>query len=187
VLHRPGKRNEGRRKVEVPGPPLALRLVVAEVRDLEARVLARWPLLTNAPTESAGAATVARWHYFRWRIEGLHKLLKAAGWQLESWLQRDGERLLTKLLIALAACASVWALERRHDAESAAFQRLLMELSGRQTKRGREVTTGGMLAGLWVLQAAVGPMARHGPEGLNAMLEDHLPLFATKKECHMSL
>jgi hypothetical protein len=187
VLHRPGKRNEGRRKVEVPGPPLALRLVVAEVRDLEARVLARWLLLTNAPTESAGAATVARWYYFRWRIEGLHKLLKAAGWQLESWLQRDGERLLTKLLIALAACASVWALERRHDAESAAFQRLLMELSGRQTKRGREVTTGGMLAGLWVLQAAVGPMARHGPEGLNAMLEDHLPLFATKKECHMSL
>jgi hypothetical protein len=181
VLHRPGKRNEGKKKVEVPGPPLPLRLVVTEVRDLSGRVLARWLLLTNVPSESADTATVARWYYFRWRIESLHKLLKAAGWQLEGWLQRNGERLLTKLLLAFGACASVWALERRHDAESVAFQRLLMELSGRQTKRGREVTTSGILAGLWVLQAAVGPMARHGPERLNAMLEDHLPLFATNQ------
>jgi hypothetical protein len=179
VLHRPGKRNEGKKKVEIPGPPLPLRLVVTEVRDLNGRVLARWLLLTNVPTELADTATIARWYYFRWRIESMHKLLKAAGWQLESWLQRNGERLLTKLLLAFGACASIWALERRHDAESVAFQQLLMGLSGRQTKRGREVTTSGLLAGLWVVQAAVGPLARHGPERLNAMLEDHLPLFAT--------
>jgi hypothetical protein len=181
VLHRPGKRNEGKRKVEIPGPPLPLRLIVTEVRDLKGRVLARWLLLTNVPTELADTATIAQWYYFRWRIEGLHKLLKAAGWQLESWLQRNGERLLIKLLLAFGACTSIWALERKHDAESVAFQQLLMELSGRQTKRDREITTSGMLAGLWVLQAAVGPLARHGPERLNAMLEDHLPLFATKQ------
>ena len=101
VLHRPGKRNEGKKKVEVPGPPLPLRLVVAEVRDLKGRVLARWLLLTNVPAELADAATIARWYYFRWRIESLHKLLKSAGWQLEGWLQRNGQRLLIKLLIAL--------------------------------------------------------------------------------------
>ena len=33
--------------------------------------------------------------------ELMHKLLKSAGWQLESWLQRDGHRLLIKLLLAL--------------------------------------------------------------------------------------
>jgi Transposase DDE domain len=181
VLHRPGRRNEGKKKVEIPGPPLPLRLVVTEVRDLKGRVLARWLLLTNVPAELADAATIARWYYFRWRIESLHKLLKRAGWQLESGLQRNGERLLIKLLIAFGACASIWALERRHDAESVAFQQLLMQLSGRQTKRDRAVTTSGMLAGLWVLQSAVGPLARHGPEKLNAMLEDHLPLFATNK------
>jgi hypothetical protein len=53
----------------------------------------------------------------------MHKLLKKAGWQLESWLQRNGERLLIKLLIAMAACGSIWGLERRHDADSEAFQR----------------------------------------------------------------
>ena len=75
-------------------------------------------------------------------------MLKRAGWQLEDWLQRNGERLLIKLLIAFGACASIGALERRHDAESEAFQQLLMQLSGRQTKRGRAITTSGLLAGL---------------------------------------
>ena len=181
VLHRPGKRNRGETKVDIPGPPLPLRLVVTEVRDLEGRVLARWLLLTNAPIESGDAAAVARWYHFRWRIESLHKLLKSAGWQLESWLQRDGERVLKKLLIALAACASIWALQRRHDAESEGFKALLMQMSGRQARPGTPITTSGMLAGLWVLQGALGPLARHGPDKLNSMLEDHLPLFAVTK------
>jgi hypothetical protein len=181
VLHRAGKRNVGDKKVEVPGPPLPLRLVVTEVRDLKGRVLARWLLLTDVPAALADAATVARWYYFRWRIESMHKLLKSAGWQLEGWLQRTGGRLLIKLLIAFGACASIWALERKHDAASEAFQQLLMQLSGRQTKRDRAITTSGMLAGLWVLQGALGPLARHGPDQLNAMLQDHLPLFATQK------
>ena len=181
VLHRPGRRNEGRKKVEVPGPPLPLRLVATEVRDLAGRVLARWLLLSNAPATLADAPTIARWYYFRWRIEGFHKLLKKAGWQLEGWRQQTGERLLIKLLIAVAACVSIWGLERRGDAESVSFQALLMQLSGRQTKRGRPVTTSGLLAGLWVLQGALGPLARHGPDQLNAMLEAHLPLFAMKK------
>jgi hypothetical protein len=179
VLHRAGKRNQGKKKIAIPGPPLPLRLVVTEVRDLQGRVLARWLLLSNVPATLADAAMIARWYYFRWRIESLHKLLKKAGWQLESWLQRNGERLLIKLLVAFGACASIWALERRHDAASEALQQLLMTLSGRQTKRRQPITTSGMLAGLWVLQSAVGPLARHGPEKLNAMLAEHLPLFAT--------
>jgi hypothetical protein len=144
-------------------------------------VLARWLLLTNAPTDWADAATVARWYYFHWRIESLHKLLKSAGWQVEGWLQHEGDRLFRKLLIALAACVSIWGLKRRLDAESQEFQKLLMQLSGRQTKRSRPVTTSGLLAGLWVLQSAVGPLARHGPDGLNARLETYLPLFAVRK------
>jgi hypothetical protein len=158
VLHRPGKRNQGKKKVEVPGPPLPLRLVVTEVRDQEGRVLARWLLLTNVPADLADAATIATWYYFRWRIESLHKLLKSSGWQLEEWLQRNGERLMIKLLLALGACTSVWALERRSDTESVAFKQLLMQLSGRQTKRLRAITTSGLLAGLWVLQSALGPL-----------------------------
>ncbi len=182
VLHRPARRHVGGGKqVEIAGPPVALRLVVAEVRNAAGRVLARWFLLTNVPADWADSRTIALWYYFRWRIESLHKLLKAAGWELEHWLQRHGERLLKKLLVAFGAAAAIWALERRHDAESVTFQTLLMEMSGRQTKRRKPITTSGMLAGLWALQAALGPLARHGPEQLNAMLENHLPLFAMTK------
>jgi hypothetical protein len=181
VLHRPGKRYFGKKKqVEVPGPPLPLRLVVAEVRDEQGRVLARWLLLSNAPADLADAATIAKWYYFRRRIEGLHKLLKSSGWQLEAWLQRDGGKILIKLLLALGAVTSLWALERRKDAASVSFQELLMRLSGRQTKRRHAITTSGLLAGLWVLQGALGPLASHGVEQLNTMLENHLPLFAIK-------
>jgi hypothetical protein len=188
VLHKPGKRNTGgktksgaKKKIDVPGPPLPLRLVVTELRDSKGRVLARWLLLTNVAADLADTVTIARWYYFRWRIESFHKLLKTAGWQLESWLQRDGARLFTKLMLALGACVSIWALERRHDADSEAFKQLLMQLSGRQTKRSRTVTTSALLAGLWALQCAVGPLARHGPDQLNTMLENHLPLFANRK------
>ena len=181
VLHRPGSHRQGTTQIKVPGPPLPLRLVATEVRDSEGRVPARWLLLSNVPTEMADAATLALWYYFRWRIESFHKLLKSSGWQLEHWLQRNGDRLLIKLLLALGAVTSVWALERRKDADSVAFQKVLMDLSGRQTKRRRAITTSGLLAGLWVLQAALGSLARHGYEQLNSMLENHLPLFSVNK------
>ena len=187
VLHRPGKRNEGKKKREIPGRPLPLRLVVTEVRDGQGVVLARWLLLTDVPAGLADAATIATWYHFRWRIEGLHKLLKSSGWQLEKWLQRNGDRMMIKLLLALGACTQVWALERRGDAGSGAFKRLLMQMSGRQTKRDREVTTSGLLSGLWVIQAALVALVTYSPAQLKAMLEDHLPLFAIEQQVSMQL
>ena len=122
VLHRPGRRTWAKKKVTSPGR----------------RCHCGWSSPRSAtPKDGAGPLAVAdqragrpgrrgddrAWYYFRWRIESMHKLLKSAGCQLESWLQRDGQQLLIKLLIAFGACASIWALERRHDAESEAFQR----------------------------------------------------------------
>ena len=161
---------------------MPLRLVVTEVRDFEGQVLARWLLLTNVPAALADTATIARWYYFRWRIESMHKLIKSAGWQLEKWLQRSGDRILKKLLLAFGACAAIWALERRHDEESDELKELLMTLSGRQTKR-RPSSHDQRHAGRPVGAARrLGPLARHGPDELNAMMEDHLPQFARTME-----
>ena len=145
--------------------------------------MARWLLLTNVPAALGDTATIARWYYFRWRIETYHKLLKGAGWQLESWLQRRWPTAAGKTDAGDVGVASIWALERRCDAEAEAFKKLLMQLSGSQTKRDRAITTSGLLAGLWVLQCAVGPLARHGPDELNAMLENCLPAFARNNGC----
>ena len=192
TLHRPAKRRIGKRQVEIPGAPLELRLVVAEVRNAEGRTLARWLLLSNVPATQADAtqadaaqadaATLARWYYHRWQIETLHKTLKSAGFELEGWTQRTADRVLRKLLLALGALAEVWALERAHDEDSAAFRLYLMALSGRSTKRHRRVTTTGLLAGALTLQALEMVEVRAGPAGGNALLARHLPLRAALRQ-----
>jgi hypothetical protein len=175
---RRGRRDGGKTEVAAPGPRLPLRLVVAEARDLNGRVLARWPLLTNVPAGWAGAATVAQWYSFRARVGSLPKLLTRAGWPLEGWLRHTGRRPLTNLLIAFGACAEILALERRHDAGSGSFQGMLISLSDRPAKPGRATWTIGLLAGLWGLHRALGRPATPGLERLNELLEEHLPRFA---------
>ncbi len=82
---------------------------------------------------------------------------------------------MIKLLLALGAVISVWALERESDAASVTFKHLLMDLSGRQTKRIHRMTTSGLLTGLWVFQMALEKLACYTIEQLNAMMENHLP------------
>jgi hypothetical protein len=178
VLHRPARRREDGVQREIPGEPVTLRLVVVELRDNQSRLLSRWLLLTNVSVDDADAATIGLWYYYRWRIETMHKLLKSAGWDIESWLQQNGERLLRKLLLAFAAAVEVWALERRNDTASEEIKQLLMSLSGRQTKTRQPITTSGLLAGLWVLQQAATWLSRDGPDSPNEILKRHLPLFA---------
>ena len=179
VLDRPAKRKVGGRSVEVPGRPLELRAVMTEVRDADGAVLARWWLLTNAPAEWGASADVARWYYYRWRIESVFKLLKSAGWDVEGWLQRTGAGLLRKLLVALGGCVQVWRLQAREDASAEWLKELLMRLSGRQVKRSQPVTTSGLLAGLWVWQSAQGVIGDHGADTVERLVAEHLPLFAT--------
>lgn len=54
VLHRPTERWAGGRQRAIAGDPLAVRMVVAELRDGSGRVLARWLLPTNVPAAANG-------------------------------------------------------------------------------------------------------------------------------------
>ena len=58
-----------KKQVEIPGPPLTLRLIVVQVRDADGRTLATWYLLSNAPATLLSAEQLARCYYWRWRIE----------------------------------------------------------------------------------------------------------------------
>jgi hypothetical protein len=170
VLDRPGwrqRRARGRRlvNVRVPGEPICLRLVTSRVCDATGRTLAVWYLLTNVPAE-VEAATVALWYYWRWRIESLFKLLKAAGHQVEAWQQQDAGALAKRLLVAAMACALVWRLERQQGAEGARLRQLLVRLSGRQMGRGRQHTAPALLAGLRSLLAMLEVLQEHSAEEL---------------------
>jgi hypothetical protein len=162
--NRPGRGDRQR----IPGRPLALRLVIAEVRDAAGQVLAVWYLLTNLPAE-VDAATVALWYYYRWRIETYFKLLKSAGMNLESWQQESAAAIARRLLVASMACVTVWRLARSQHPQAEPARQLLVRLSGRQMKRGRNFTMPALLAGLWVLLAMLEVLETHTLEELHAL------------------
>jgi hypothetical protein len=153
----------------IPGAPLALRLIISEVRDARGRVLAVWYLLSNLPADVT-ADTVALWYYWRWQIESYFKLLKSAGLQVESWQQTTAAGIARRLLVASMACVTVWRLSRSTHPQAAAARKFLVRLSGRQMKHKIEFTKPAMLAGMWILLAML--------EALQTYTLDELRQFA---------
>lgn len=169
-LLRPGQRNRpgvGDRQ-RVPGPPLPLRLVIAEVRDSGGQVLATWYLLTNVPAD-VEASTIVLWYYWRWRIESFFKLLKSAGMNVEQWQQESASAIAKRLLVASMACVVVWRLARSQDPQAETARDLLVRLSGRQVKRARKFTMPALLAGMWVLLAMLEVLESYKPEELREL------------------
>lgn len=178
VLHREAYENrvvEGRkRKRRVRGEPLALRLVVSRVYSPEGELLAEWLLLTNVPA-AVGAATVALWYYWRWRIESYFKLLKSAGQEVEHWQQGSAHAVARRLLVAAMACVLIWQVARDGSPEGAALRCLLVQLSGRQMGRGVAFTEPALLAGLWVLLALREALHQHSAEDLLRWADQIVP------------
>lgn len=162
----------------VAGKPLRLRLVVSELRDERTgEVLARWLLLSNLP-DAVGAATIALWYYWRWRIESYHKLLKGAGQQAECWQQETARAVARRLTVASMAAVVVWRLARDQTPQAAQLRGLLVRLSGRQVKRtndSRGFTEPALLAGLGVLLPMLELLKTHEPDDLRRLADQVLP------------
>jgi hypothetical protein len=174
VLHRDAQLNREvggqRKRIQVKGEHLPLRLVISELRREDGTVVARWLLWTNLPAE-VGAGTVALWYYWRWEVESYFKLLKGAGQQVEQWQQETGERVLKRLLVASMACVLVWQLARSVAPQAGAARELLVRLSGRQLEYGKAFTREALLAGLWVLLAVLDTLERHLPAQLRQLAD----------------
>ena len=161
VLHRPAKKtvhgektaNGNKKKVDVPGSPLTLRLVLTRVVGDNGMTLAEWWLFSNVPADEADTATLGQWYAWRWRIETFHKLLKTSGMNLEEWQQESGPAVLRRLCVAVMACVTVWHLQRAPGEEARRVRKILIRLSGRQMKYKVEFTTPALLAGLEKLLA----------------------------------
>jgi hypothetical protein len=151
VLYRPAKKNVGGKRFERAGRPLALRLILVELRGNDGQVLAHWLLLSNVPLDWATSEQLARGYYWRWRIESFFKLLKSHGQQLERWQQETGPAVFRRLLVAAMACVVVWQLQADDSPAATELKTVLVRLSGRQTKRKRPHTAPALLSGLWVL------------------------------------
>lgn len=161
-----------KKQVEIPGPPLTLRLIVVQVRDDDGKILATWYLLTNAPTGLLSALQLARCYYWRWRIESYFKLLKSHGQQLEHWLQETGPAIFRRLLVATMACMTVWQLQADTSPAALELKDTLIRFSGRQTKRTRPHTAPALLAGLWSLLAILAHLEHHDLASLKKLVQD---------------
>jgi hypothetical protein len=175
VLHRPAKTRIDAKQVEVPGPPIPLRLVVTRVVDALGVVLAEWWLLTNVDEVQADAATIGRWYAWRWRIESYHKLLKSAGLNAEQWQQETGLAFAKRLCVASMACLTVWHLQRDESPEAARLRIVLVRLSGRTMKHKVESTAPALLAGLEKLLAWEDLAREHDLDEILALARRLLP------------
>jgi hypothetical protein len=181
VLHRPARPhrvvNGKRKRRDVPGPALPLRLVVSEARDEKGKVLARWLLLSNCPP-SVSATTLAQWYYWRWRIESFHKLLKEAGQHVEQWQQETAAVLSRRLLVAAMAAVVVWQLARDPSPQAHELRQLLVQLSGRQIKlthQARGFTEPALMAGLGILIPMLHVLTQYEPEEILRLAQAVLP------------
>jgi len=176
TLTRPAYRNRpnsGDRR-RIVGPPLPLRLVIAEVREDGGGVLAVWYLLTNVPAE-VDAATIALWYHWRWLIETYFKLLKSAGMNVEMWQQETAAAIARRLLVASMACVTVWRLARSEHPQAKEARRFLVRLSGRQMKHKTTFTMPALLAGMWVLLAMLDTWEHYSPDDIRALADVALP------------
>ncbi|WP_051477045.1 hypothetical protein [Photorhabdus khanii] len=68
---------------------------------------------------------VAQWYLIPCNIESFFKLIKGAGHDVESWLQRSAGAVLRRLLIWSMACVLAWRFQRGNDEENIRARRLL--------------------------------------------------------------
>ena len=106
ILDRPARKNVRDKRFELAGGPLALRYIVAQLRDGRGKVLAEWMFLSNVST-SVKAEHLAHCYCWRWQIDSYLKLLKSLGQQLEHWQQETGIAIARRLLVASMACMAV--------------------------------------------------------------------------------
>ncbi len=180
VLDRPAKKRVGGgKRIDVPGVPLPVRLVLSWVLSESGEVLAEWLLFTNAG-EEFGAATVACWYAWRWRIETYHKLLKTCGMNAEGWQQGSGEAVAKRLVVASMACLMVWHLQEDRSELGGKLRGVLVRLSGRQMKHRVVSTAPALLAGLEKLLAIDDLLEEYDLEEVLALARRVLPtLFRT--------
>lgn len=165
------KRADKSRIQPIKGEPVQCRLIVSRIIDQDRKEIAIWYLLSNINKE-IDKAKIALWYYWRWSIESYFKLMKSAGMQIESWQQTTSLSIARRILVASMGCVFVWRLAHATGPQAAEIRRVLVRLSGRQMKWGKEFTYPALLAGLWSLLAMDNMLNNYGIEKIKSLISD---------------
>ncbi len=117
-----------------PGPPIAVRVVVSELRPEGGGEALRWVLLTDVEDEAA--TWVVERYLWRWQVERFFFLTKA-GFRLEEWRQQTGERVARRLAVSCLAAMALYQLQAAKTPEAEAAVTKVAELGGFLALKGR--------------------------------------------------
>lgn len=163
------KKADKSRVQPIKGEPIACRLIVSRIINDDGKEIAIWYLLSNLNKET-NKATIALWYYWRWSIESYFKLMKSAGMQLESWQQTTSLSIARRILVASMGCVCVWRLAHATGPEAIEIRKVLVRLSGRQMKWGKDFTYNALLAGLWSLLSMDNMLSHYGIEKIKSLI-----------------
>jgi len=170
------KKADKSRVQPIQGEPVQCRLIVSKIINHDRKEIAIWYLLSNLNKE-IDKAKMALWYYWRWSIESYFKLMKSAGMQLESWQQTTSLSIARRILVASMGCVCIWRLAHTTGPQAEEIRRVLVRLSGRQMKWGKEFTYPALLAGLWNLLAMDDMLNNYGIEKIKSLISS---VFADK-------
>lgn len=165
------KKADGSRVQPIEGEPVKCRLIVSKIIDSNQKEIALWYLLTNMDN-AVSKAEIALWYYWRWSIENYFKLMKSAGMQLESWQQTTSAAIARRILVASMACVFVWRIAHATGPKATEIRRVLVRLSGRQMKWGKEFTYPSLLAGVWSLLAIDDMLNNYGIDKIKSLISE---------------
>ena len=160
------------------GEPLPVRVVVTELRR-EGEDTLRWVLLTNLKDP---ISEVVRGYLARWLVERLF-FLEKIGFKLESWHQKNGNRIARRLtLVQLAAMVLYELLKLEPDEPMWELVQCIARLGGHQGKRRRPLSPTALMRGLMRLCAALDMLAEVDHKTLQRWRSQLHELFGTRRD-----
>jgi len=164
---------DGKKRVQrTQGKTIKLRFVVERLVNDKNEVVAQWLLLSNLFDEDIDAKTLAKWYYYRWKIESYFKLLKSSGFNLEEWQQKEPLALFKRLLVISNACIIVWKIANDNSDNAKVIRDFLISLSGKQIQRGIDFTYPALLSGLENYLSALDLLRQYSIEDIFKMRDE---------------
>jgi len=165
VFHGKSWRGHEHGKGPKKGKPLSVRVVVVELH-YQGRRAHQWVLLTNLDDSAERIATIYTW---RWRVERLFFLIKV-GMRLETWGERNGERIARRLALCSLAAMALYQLRAvAADATYAGAIRYVATLGGWLGKKGKPIGPIVMMRGMLSFVCSVALVDRVGVDELRRM------------------
>jgi hypothetical protein len=83
-------------------------------------------------------------------------------------------------MIVAQVCVIVWALAQSKERQAEQIREFLIQISGRQMKRGVTYTTPALLSGMWQFLCLIDVLERHTTAELQELAQEFLKIIGSE-------